>query len=116
MGEKVGETPIQIVSKDIFPNIYPKEKESVYGRVTLKRAGCEDYTRTVSSEISNNGLHAQLDCGVMDSIQTPAHIDAPPRSNESVELRLEKIRELLGKGLITEEEAGKARARIIDEL
>lgn len=115
MGEKVGITPLKISHSDVFPNIYPKEKVSVYGRVTLKKAGCSDFTRTVNAEISNAGLRAQLDCGVMNPSPSRTSGDAP-RTSESAEQRLEKIKELLNKGLITEEEAKKAREHIINDL
>ena len=115
MGEKVGVTPFQISKKDVFPNIYPKEKESVYGRVTLKKEGCSDFTRTVNAEISNKGLRAQLVCGDIKPASPKPSGDAP-RISETAEQRLDKIRDLLNKGLITEEEAKKARERILNDL
>ncbi|MBI3479584.1 MAG: PEGA domain-containing protein [Nitrosomonadales bacterium] len=115
MGEKIGVTPIDISTKKVFPNIYPVEKQSMYGRITLKKAGCTDFTRTISSEISNNGLRAQLDCS--DSKQVSAKTsDETPRSSATVEQRLDKIKELLNRGLITEEEAQKAREHILHDL
>ena len=115
MGEKVGVTPLKINHKDVFPNIYPKEKVSVYGMVTLKKAGCSDFTRTVSAEISSGGLQAQLDCGDMSPASSTTSKGAP-RISEPVEQRLDKIKDLLSKGLITEEEAKKARERILNDL
>jgi hypothetical protein len=120
MGDKVGVTPMQITSKDVFPNIYPPEKVSVYGRVTLKKAGCADFTRTVDGAMSSAGLHAKLDCGDINpaSTQTSSTKQSGdvPRSGETAEQRLGKVKDLLNKGLITEEEAKKARERILNEL
>jgi hypothetical protein len=115
MGEKIGVTPLKISQKDVFPNTYPKEKESLYGTVTLKKAGCSDFTRTVNAKISNVGLRAQLDCGEMNPASSPTSRDAP-RISETVEQRLDKIKDLLNKGLITEEEAKKAREHILNDL
>ncbi len=115
MGEKAGVTPLQISHKNVFPNTYPKGKESVYGRITLKKAGCLDFTRTVNAEISSVGLRAQLDCGDMNPASPSTSGDAP-RSSEAVEQRLDKIKDLLNKGLITEEEAKKAREHILNDL
>jgi hypothetical protein len=112
MGEKVGVTPLKISHKDVFPNTYPKEKESLYGRVTLKKAGCSDFTKTVNAEIINVGL---LDCGDMNPASSRTSRDAP-RINETVEQRLDKIKDLLNKGLITEEEAKKAREHVLNDL
>lgn len=115
MGEKIGVTPIMISYKDVFPNIYPKEKVSVYGRITLKKEGCADFTRMVSAEISNAGLSAKLDCADMYPASSKTSRDAP-RSSETVEQRLDKIKDLLSKGLISEEEAKQARERILNDL
>lgn len=109
MGASIGVTPIQLNRDMVFPNLYPKEKESLYGKVTLRKAGCLDFTRTISTEIGNNGLHAQLDCGD----KSPA---TAPRTSETVEQRLDKVKDLLGKGLITVEEAKQARERILNGL
>jgi hypothetical protein len=115
MGEKIGMTPLKISQKDVFPITYPKEKESVYGRVTLKKPGCSDLTRMVNAEISNGGLRAQLDCGEMSPALSKTS-RGTPRSSETVEQRLDKIKDLLSKGAITEEEAKKARARVLSDL
>ena len=115
MGESVGVTPLKIYTKDVFPITYPKEKESLYGKVTLKKGGCSDFTKTVSMKVTNVGLHAQLVCANMIPVSPQTSKDVP-RVNESVEQRLEKIRDLLNKGLITDEEAKKARERVLSDL
>jgi hypothetical protein len=111
MGKKIGVTPLEISRRQVFPNTYPSEKESLYGRIILKKDGCSELNRTVNAEISNAGLHARLDCGDLN----PA-TSGISTSNQTVEQRLEKIKDLLNKGLITDEEAKKARERIINEL
>ena len=112
MGEKAGVTPMHVNRKDVFPNIYPRNKETLYGKITLKKTGCADYTRTVSMEVGLGGLRAKLDCGDQDHAPTA---DAP-RTGESVEQRLDRVKDLQRKGLITDEEARKARERILDAL
>jgi len=117
MGEKIGVTPIEISHKDVFPNIYPHEKESAYGRVTLKKTGCSDFTAPVSAEISNSGLHAKLDCAMKPAASGEMrHSGEILHSSETIEQRLDKIKDLLNKGLITEDEARKTRERILQEL
>ena len=115
MGEKVGVTPLAVNRKDVFPIIYPKEKEFLYGKVILKKEGCLDFAKTVNPKIIDVGLHAQLSCRDMAPISSPASRDAP-RISETVEQRLEKIKDLLNKGLITEDEAKKARASVLNDL
>lgn len=116
MGAKAGVTPLQLTREDVFPNLYPKDKESLYGKVTLRKAGCADLTRTVSSEVSSYGLHAKLDCGGDKPAPAAAAGISTGSSSETAEQRLGKIKELLDKGLITEDEAKKARERILNEL
>jgi len=118
MGEKIGITPMMVSRKDVFPNIYPHDKESLYGKVMIKKEGCFEYTRPVSAEISSKGLHAKLDCTTNKAIRQEAMPGtiAVAHDRETVEQRLEKIKDLLGKGLITEEEASKARERILNDL
>ena len=115
MGEKLGTTPLAVDPKDVFPITYPKEKEGLYGKVTLKMAGCSDLTKTVSTKIMNGGFRAQLQCA--GSI--PALSEKPKDASDSsatVEQRLITIKNLLDKGLITEEEAKRARERVLNEL
>lgn len=114
MGENIGVTPMMLSRDKVFPNLYPKEKESLYGKVTLRKAGCLDFTRTISTEIGNYGLHAQLDCGDKSTASTSSGTASP--ASETVEQRLDKVKDLLGKGLITDEEAKKARERILNGL
>lgn len=114
MGEDRGVTPARISNADVFPNIYPKEKESLYGKVTLKKAGCTDVTKAVNADIIDSGLRARLDCGDLNPPSGGSR--NAPRSNETVEQRLDRIKDLLSKGLISEEEAKKAREHIINDL
>jgi len=110
MGNKMGVTPMQLSRTDVFPNLYPREKESLYGKVTLRKEGCKDYTREVSGDITGFGLHAKLDCA------SPAPSTAAQPPSETVEQRLDKVKELLNKGLISDDEAKKARERILNSL
>lgn len=114
MGENVGVTPLKISQKDVFPTIYPGKKVSFYGKVTIKKAGCADFTKTINGHIIVNGLRAKLDCG--NNNPAPSATGVTPQINETVEQRLDKIKDLLNKGLISEDEAKQARARILNEL
>jgi len=114
MGDKVGITPTEISSDAVFPNLYPNEKLSLYGKVTLKKTGCADFTRPVSADINSAGLHAKLDCA--EANPAAAAPNQVPRVSETAEQRLEKIKDLLNKGLITEDEAKQARARVLNDL
>ncbi len=126
MGEKVGVTPLKLGQRAVFPNTYPKDKESLYGQVTLKKAGCSDYTKSVNAKIVDVGLKAKLECGASSSpsassssgseVREIREVRSAPRLSETVEQRLEHIKELLDKGLITSDEARKAREHVINDL
>jgi len=113
MGEKIGTTPIVISSTDVFPTQYPKEKEAFYGKLIFRKTGCADLTRTVDRKLVL--LRAQLECGRPSAV-APEKPKVSPDSGENAEQRLTRIKELLDKGLITEEEARRARERVINEL
>jgi hypothetical protein len=115
MGEKIGVTPVEISRTLVFPNTYPSEKESLYGRIILKKEGCFDFTRTVSAEVGNAGLHAKLDCAAPNPASSEK-TQVTSHSDQTVEQRLDKIKDLQNKGLITDDEAKKARERILNEL
>jgi hypothetical protein len=128
MGKNVGATPLSLSRKDVFPLTYPKEKESLYGSVTLKKPGCADYAKPVSAGVLDKGLKATLACGDTAPVaprtakMPPAPMPeqaqpaAAPAASDAVEQRLEKIKRLLDKGLINEDEAKKARERVLNDL
>ena len=106
LGSRVGLTPISLDENVIFPATYPGEKQALYGAVELRKAGCDSAVQRVSTRAVAQGLHVKLDCG-----------EAPVGAGEpGVELRLKRLQELRDKGLVTEQEAGEIRRRILGEL
>ena len=116
MGANIGVTPVEISQKDVFPTVYPSDKVSLYGKVTLRKAGCADLTKTINGNIIANGLRAKLDCANPAPAAAATSATAAPPVSETVEQRLDKIKDLLNKGLISDDEAKKARARILNDL
>lgn len=120
MGKKVGVTPLKISQNDVFPNTYPKDMQDEYGKVTIKKEGCSDLVKSVNTKIVNVGLKAKLDCG-QNSPEYQQAGGAPqyrmaPKMTKTVEQRLEEIKDLQSRGLITEDEAKKARERVLNDL
>jgi hypothetical protein len=120
MGKKVGVTPLKISQSDVFPTTYSKDMQDLYGKVTIKMAGCSDYVKTVNTKIVNVGLKAKLDCGQNspETQQTGSapQYRAPAKLSKTVEQRLQEIKDLQNKGLITEDEAKQARERVLNDL
>ena len=110
MGEKVGVTPLSVPQELIFPNTYPPDKQELYGTVTLRKLGCADSVRRVSTGAVSRGIDVKLECrsaGAGRDDTTGA---------EPLEQRLRRLKDLQDKGLITEKEAAEARRRILSEL
>lgn len=122
MGKLQGDTPLAVQLQDVFPIVYAPDQQDLYGMVILKKDGCEDYLQRVSSAIMTNGVKAELDCTEVAAEQTPTQrtqgnqSDIPVSEPTSLKQRLIRLDELHQDGLITDEEYGAARRRILDEL
>ena len=113
MGKKAGVTPLEIRQAEVFPLTYSPEQQSLYGTVVLRHAGCQDFTQRVTAAAYGRGIKAKLDCG-----QKPAEAARTDRreADAPIEKRLQKLKELQEKGLITEEDAKATRRRILEGL
>jgi len=113
MGKKVGITPLEVRQIEVFPLTYNPGQQSLYGTIVLRYSGCHDYTQRVSTTAYGKGINAKLDCG-----QKPAEAARTDRKEADalIEKRLQKLKELREKGLITEEEAKATRRRILEGL
>ncbi len=122
MGRNVGVTPLKLSAGDVFPSSYRPDQAALYGTVTLRHAGCEDYNKRVDTDAYSKGIKASLDCGNKPAQAAPATPTAPATPNaeddgtSSIEARLRRVKELQDKGLITDDEARAARKRILEGL
>lgn len=117
MGEKAGVTPVTLDQDALFPLTYPAEKQALYGRIELRKAGCQAATQAVSTRAVAKGVHVKLDCGMAapaTSVPVPGAPVGQPKP--AIDARLRQVRDLLEQGLITEQEARDIRQRILDEL
>lgn len=139
MDQAVGQTPLELTQQSLYPNTYPQDKADLYGVITLKKAGCQDYVKRISSRDIATGVQAQLDCGenraaanaastrpaaapapipepaVTNTPETPA-ASTPTPAERSARQRLQRIDQLKDEGLITEQEYRAVRQRILDSL
>lgn len=135
MGSKVGVTPLTLDQDVVFPLTYPAEKQTLYGVIELRKAGCADARQGVSTRALARGIHVRLDCGEAATAEKPAPSEmqpapaltpvpaggqvaptATPKETSGIEQRLRQVKDLRDKGLITEQEAQEIRRRILDEL
>ena len=105
-----GTTPLVLRHQDVFPVTYDPAKQHLYGRIVLRKEGCQEHMQSVSTKVYARGMRVKLDCGHADAGQ-PA---TPPPI--TVESRLRQLKNLLEQGLITEEEAREIRQRILNDL
>jgi hypothetical protein len=137
LGKKVGTTPVNLALGDMYPSGYSASQAGQYGVVRLQHEGCKDYLQRVDSATYGRGIKAVMDCGqaavvapsatsgpdsapvvAQPAAASPAPVPAAPPAAEAstVEQRLQRVKDLLGKGLITPDEAEAARKRILEGL
>jgi hypothetical protein len=131
MGDMAGVTPLTLDQTRVFPLIYPSGKQALYGKVELRKAGCQPTVRAVSTRAVAEGIRVTLDCdeAPQPPARTPANDLVPgsatrvapampsaPVHTPAVDQRLRQVRDLLDQGLITEHEAHEVRMRILNEL
>jgi len=123
-GAELGATPLEIVPGDHFHSGFVGFSYRYYGKLSIKKAGCETWSTEVNDNILSKDVHAKLKC---DPNFRPAATAAPaaggpsdsmsePSSGDPTVERLERIETLHKKGLISDEEYKQLRARIIDKL
>jgi hypothetical protein len=122
MGKVLGNTPLVIQHQAVFPTVYAPDQRDLYGMVMLKKDGCQDYLQRVNNTVLKKGVKAKLDCAEVAAGQASTQI---PQSDQtgipapvptSIKQRLIRLDGLHQDGLITDEEYGAARRRILDKL
>ncbi len=122
-GSELGTTPLEIVPGNYFRSGFVGLSYRYYGKLTLKKAGCETWSTEVDDAILLKDVHARLKCDP-DYRSAPATVPSgtasdampnPASGNHYVE-RLERIEILHKKGLISDEEYRRLRARILEKL
>ena len=122
MGKMLGSTPLVVRHQDVFPVTYEPDQEDLYGNLLVKSDGCQDYRQRVNSAILRKGVKVKLDCVEVATEQPSTQIsqgnqpDIPVPTPTSLKQRLIRLNELHQDGLITDEEYGAARRRILEEL
>jgi len=113
-GDKVlGVTPLIYDLYDAFPAGWANASYQAQGVLAIKKDGCEDFTLKVSDYILSKPLHADLKCIEASHEQKPTAAELTP---STIERRLKELKGLYDKGLVTKEEYGIARKRILDEI
>jgi len=118
-GTELGATPLDISPGDHFRSGFVGFSYRYYGKLAVKKAGCEPWSTEVNDNILSKDVHVKLKCD--PNYQPTAASDAGTAVSGShptdpmIE-RLERIETLHKKGLISDEEYKQLRGRIIDKL
>lgn len=123
-GVELGATPLEIVPGSHFRAGFVGLSYRYHGTLSVKKPGCETWSVEVNDHVLSKDIHAKLKCD--PDLRPPARpAPSPPGPTRSspgqpdedpyVE-RLERIETLHRKGLISDEEYGQLRARILEKL
>jgi hypothetical protein len=125
-GRELGVTPLEFSPGNAFRSGFVGFSYRYYGKLMLKKPGCETWSVEVNDYILSKDVHANLKCdpdyrAPVAAPSSPASPSSPPAANPAknedpyVE-RLERIETLHRKGLITDEEYRQLRSRLLDKL
>ena len=119
-GTELGATPVEIVPGNVFRSGFVGFSYRYFGKLSIKKAGCETWSTEVNDYILSKDVHARLKCDpnyrpASPSAGASGSIPDSTSGDQTIE-RLERIETLHKKGLISDEEYKQLRARIIDKL
>lgn len=118
LGEAMGQTPMMLSTRTVFPQNFELSEQHLYGRIELRHPGCEPLITTVSSRIISSGLKARLQCDTAAQEQqaSPPAFPSPASETTPLKQRLQTLKELYQEGLISEEDYDVKRRQLLDEL
>jgi hypothetical protein len=123
LGETMGQTPLTLNTRAVFPQSFPSEKQHLYGRIELTYPGCEPFITTVSSRIISEGLTARLSCREQPPTSPTSAFTHPAPSPSSsaakpleIKPRLQQLKQLFEEGLISEGDYAAKRQQLLQEL
>lgn len=95
------------------------------GVLMVKMDGCEDFTLQVNDYILSNPIHAELVCNdkITPDAKSKGNLGVKSPVGESfaspqsgIEVRLNELKNLYERGVITAEEYSETRERILNEI
>lgn len=124
-GDKLGVTPLHYKLYKVFPAAWKNWVYQAQGVLTVKMGGCEDFTLEVNDYVLSNPIHAELVCSekmapevkstVNQEVKSPVEKTVASPQSET-ENRLNELKDLYERGVITREEYSETRERILNEL
>jgi len=124
-GKPIGRTPVRISQVQNFPPRWHGTSYMVKGRLAFRKPGCEPYSLEVNEGMLLKDIQVKLQCdpGAVEATGSPERpgeqAPAPAGGTtgaQAIEKRLERLKELRERGVITDEEYRQQRKRILDSL
>jgi hypothetical protein len=117
-GTELGVTPLDIAPGDHFRSGFVGFSYRYYGKLAIKKAGCETWSTEVNDNILSKDVHAKLKCdpNYQPAASGTGSAASGSHSTDPMIERLERIETLHKKGLISDEEYKQLRGRIIEKL
>lgn len=119
-GTEIGATPLEIVPASHFRSGFVGFSYRYTGKLTLKKAGCDDWSTEVNDYVLSKDVHARLKCDPNfkpASVQPDSAASNTGSTSEALPIeRLERIESLRKKGLISEDEYKQLRKRVLEKL
>ena len=118
MGEVMGQTPMSLRKREVFPHLFAPQNQHLYGHIKLTYPGCEPFVTSVSSDIVSNGLKARLNCDNPPPLTPaqPAKTSPADNASEGLRQRLQQLKSLFEEGLISEQDYASKRRQLLEEL
>lgn len=113
----IGKTPRTIVPDEVFPPRWIGGSYLVRGNLALQKEGCRKFGMEVNDTVLSKDIRVTMDCD--GTAQQPAAAAAGPArssTDQDVEQRLQKLKALYDKGVITGQEYRDQRQRILDAI
>jgi hypothetical protein len=141
-GKNIGKTPMKVEQDDVFPPRWYGATYMVKGDLEIKKSGCDPVKMKVNDQVLSKDITADLECrpGTQPSAKQPAapQVSAPaiadqpeqaepgsssskpapalPAGADAIENRLQHLKGLRDRGVITADEYAEQRKRILDSI
>ncbi len=109
-GKELGLTPLSQDLYDAFPAGWKNSSYQAQGELIVKMSGCEDFKLNITDYILSQPIHAELNC------DQPELLESSESALSAVEKRLNELKQLYDKGVISRQEYDGTRQRILSEL
>ena len=126
-GRELGETPLTVQQDEAFPPRWIGSSYMVKGTLALEKPGCARVSMPVDDGVLSRDIDVSLQCEpgaapaadqpVTKTGDKPAPVSQPAAmASGDIEQRLQRLRGLHEKGLITDEEYAEQRKRVLDSI